>query len=221
MNENQQITFIKDLGMRFPTINSRKRCRYHLFRCFCGKEFETQPKKITSGHTKSCGCLRLKQRGLSAHRLYPIWRDMLRRCYNPKSSDYIRYGAIGVTVSKEWHDVKTFIEDMYPTFKEGLTLDKDKLCKEKGIYPPIYSKDTCCWATKTEQVRITRRLSIDNTSGYRGVILDKRNNRYYARVMVNNKNISLGYHSTPLEAAKARDKYIIDNSLEHTLNDVL
>lgn len=222
MNENQNITFIKDLGMRFPKATSVKKRRYSLCLCNkCGNEFEIMTMNVKD--TFSCGCdngFKITH-GFSSHRLYSIWNDMHRRCYNPKSSDYTRYGAIGVTVAKEWHDVKTFIEDMYPTFKEGLTLDKDKLCKEKGIYPPIYSKDTCCWATKTEQSRTTRKLKSNNTSGYRGVIFDKKYSKYYARIMVDNKSISLGYHSTALEAAKVRDKYIIDNNLEHTLNDVL
>lgn len=35
------------------------------FRCFCGTEFETTAYKITTGHTKSCGCIkgRKKRKG--------------------------------------------------------------------------------------------------------------------------------------------------------------
>ncbi len=219
MNENQKITFIKDLGMRFPTATSVKKRRYSLCLCNkCGNEFEIMTMNIKK--TVSCGCNKFSHR-LSKHRLYSVWYDMMSRCYNKNNFEYKRYGAIGIIVAKEWHDIKTFVEDMYPTFKEGLTLDKDKLCKEKGIYPHIYSKYTCCWATKTEQSRITRKLSATNTSGYRGVIFIKKIDKFRANVKIYNKNIYLGYHNTALEAAKARDKYIIDDNLEHTLNDVL
>ena len=45
--------------------------------------------------------------------------------------------------------------------------------------------------------------------------------KFRANIKINDKNIYLGYYNTSLEAAKARDKYVIDNNLEHTLNDVL
>ena len=35
---------------------------------------------------------------------------------------------------------------------------------------------------------------------------------------MNGKTIRLGVYNTALEAAKVRDKYVIDNNLEHTLN---
>lgn len=38
--------------------------------------------------------------------------------------------------------------------------------------------------------------------------------------MVNNKNKFIGYFNTALDAAKAYDKYVIDNKLEHTINGV-
>lgn len=45
-------------------------------------------------------------------------------------------------------------------------------------------------------------LSPRNTSGYKGVTLDKRRNKWHARLRIKNQQISLGYHSTP-EAAHA------------------
>ena len=40
-------------------------------------------------------------------------------------------------------------------------------------------------------------------------------------ITVNSITISLGSYCSDIEAAKAYDKYIIDNNLEHTLNGVI
>ena len=224
MNENQkEIILIEDLGMMYPTPTSKQKYRYGLFKCFCGKQFKTELRNITKKRTKSCGCLNhlansIRTHGLSKHRIYNVWKDMMSRCYNKNNSEYKRYGAIGVTVCKEWFDVKNFIDDMYPTFKEGLSIDKDRLCKEKNIYPHIYSKETCVWATKTEQTRTTRKICATNSTGFRGVTYCKSTNKYRSKIQINNKTVNIGRFSTALEAGIAYDKYVIDNKLEHTRN---
>lgn len=56
------------------------------------------------------------------------------------------------------------------------------------------------------------RKRINNTSGYTGVYYDARCNKYYSRVMVDYKNINLGYFSTAQEAYEVRKDYIDSNS---------
>ena len=47
----------------------------------------------------------------------------------------------------------------------------------------------------------------NNTSGYRGVFLDKhRKNKYVAKISVNGKRIYLGYFNTALEASQAYEQ---------------
>lgn len=43
----------------------------------------------------------------------------------------------------------------------------------------------------------------NNTSGYKGVFLDKRRKRYFAQIMVNRRSIHLGSFDAPQEAAMA------------------
>jgi len=57
-------------------------------------------------------------------------------------------------------------------------------------------------ATNTENCRNQKRRNT-NTSGYKGVWHDKRRNKWLAQIKVNGKNIFLGYHDDPLDAAKA------------------
>jgi len=107
--------------------------------------------------------------------------------------------------------LQNFINDMYPSFQEGLSLDR--IDNNKG-----YSLDNCRWTNKTIQARNTCKIQKNNTSGYRGVYLYKRTGKYVVRIRVNYTRINLGAFTTAIEAAKAYDKYVIDNNLEHTKN---
>ena len=48
--------------------------------------------------------------GLSYKRAYKTWRAMMSRCYNPENESYKRYGARGIAVCEEWHDVRNFTQ---------------------------------------------------------------------------------------------------------------
>ena len=204
----KELVLLKDLGMKFPTLESKRKHRYGLYQCFCGEEFETIIVGVNNGHTKSCGCLKVSHR-LSTHRLYGTWTGMIHRCTNSNHKFYKNYGGRGIKVCDEWNEVQNFIEDMYPSFQEGLTLDRIDVNGH-------YCKDNCRWASISVQISNTRLLRITNTSGYRGVFLLR--GKYQTSISINNKSIHLGTFSTAIEAAKARDKYIIDNNLPHTLN---
>jgi hypothetical protein len=45
----------------------------------------------------------------------------------------------------------------------------------------------------------------NNTSGFKGVYLDKRRNKWRASIMVNNKTVFLGHYLTATKAAQAYD----------------
>ena len=152
--------------------------------------------------------------GLSTHRIYGVWVGMKRRCENKKHKAFKYYGSIGIKVCDSWNSVENFIEDMYPSFKEGLTLDRKD--NNKG-----YSKNNCRWATRKVQTRNTRLLFANNTSGYRGVSYDKSRKKWKSTITIKNNQKFIGRYNTNIEAAKAYDSYVIENNLEHTINGVL
>jgi hypothetical protein len=94
--------------------------------------------------------------GLTKHRLFVAYQDMLLRCYNPKATNYKNYGGRGIIVCERWRDsinaqgLRNFIEDMNPTFVEGLTLDRRE---NNGNYEP----SNCKWSTWKEQRNNQRR----------------------------------------------------------------
>ena len=217
-NNQKELILLEDLGTLYPTLNSKHKTRYGLYKCYCGNEFKTLTASVKNGKTKSCGCyqkLRAKEcpgtHNLRNHRLYKTWLGMLHRCNNPKAAGYKNYGGRGIEVCERWLKVENFIEDMFPTFQEGLTLDRKDT---NGNYSP----DNCRWSKRTTQTRNTRKIWSHNTSGYRGVSYYKLRNKWASCITVNRKNKFLGYFEDKIEAAKAYDKYVIDNNLEHTRN---
>lgn len=83
-------------------------------KCDCGKTVELPLSALTTGNTKSCGCLHSESylefaamnrtHGYSRTRLYIVWKQMKKRCNNPKDKVYKHYGALGVKVCDEWNN---------------------------------------------------------------------------------------------------------------------
>ncbi len=209
-NNQKELILIEDLGMIFPKETSKQKAKFGLYECYCGKKFKTQTRYVKNKITKSCGCLKGINHKLTKNRLYDTWKHMIDRCYNPKNKFYSYYGGNGISVCKEWHTAANFINDMFPSYIEGLTLDRINSSLN-------YNKDNCRWANKSTQSRNNRKLRINNTSGYKGVSFKNKLKKYIAQISIN-KVIHLGCFNTAIEAAQAYDNYIINNNLEHTKN---
>jgi hypothetical protein len=213
-NQDYKLPLIRDLGMKYPTETSKRPQRYGIFKCSCGNEFEAISKNVTE--KSGCGC---KAGGvthnLSKHILYDRYIGMIARCYDVNHKAYKNYGGRGIAVCNRWMmRIENFIEDMYPSYEDGLSLDR--IDGDKG-----YDKENCRWATRELQARNTRLLSSRNTSGYRGIFWNTQKNKWTSKIGIDKKQKYLGSYDTQLEAAMAYDKYVIDNKLEHTINGVL
>lgn len=217
-NQKRELVLIEDLGMQYPNENSKEKRRYGLFKCYCGSEFKAQTTTIKTGHTTSCGCYRrqmLKEKqtkhGLRYHSIYKFWKSMIYRCTNPKYKKYKDYGGRGITVCDRWLDVRNFIEDMYPTYEKGLSIDR---INNNGNY----ELSNCRWTTMAVQQINKRVLMSTNKSGYRGVSFDKKFKKFRVRININRKEILLGYFDNAIDGAKVYNKYVIDNNLGYPLN---
>lgn len=84
-------------------------------------------------------------------RLWQIWKNMLRRCENPRCKDYPEYGDRGITVCEAWHQYQAFEAWAWEHgYSPELTLDRMDC---DGGYGP----DNCRWAGALEQT-LNRRL---------------------------------------------------------------
>jgi len=217
MEEEKDMTpiLIEDLGMLYPTKTSKKRRHYGIFKCqYCGKEFTSMLYGIRIGETKSCGCynkIKSITHGLSKHRFYDTWKNMMRRCYKEYSESYKNYGGRGIRVCDEWLDDATnFIKWAEETHIEGYSLDR---IDNDGNYEP----SNCRWASNIVQA-LNQRMNTRNTSGYVGIHYRERDTVWVSRINVNKNRIYIGSFKTKEEAVKARDDYIIKNKLPHKLS---
>ena len=109
--------------------------------CDCGTKREVSAPQVRHGHSNSCGCATRDgalayntKHGLSRHRLYVNWHNMLSRCYDQDDRHFHRYGGRGITVCTQWRfSVVNFINDMSPTYTPGMTLDR--IDNNGGYYP--------------------------------------------------------------------------------------
>lgn len=129
--------------------------------CACGKEFEAETSKISSGNIQDCPeCAkkkryaeeanRLTKHGHANERLHKIWWSMISRCTYPTDTGYAYYGGKGIKIFKEWLDYANFREWAFNNgYKEEhgrneITLDRIDSSKD-------YCPKNCRWVSMNVQ----------------------------------------------------------------------
>lgn len=159
-------------GLRFGRLVALERARprggrsFWICDCDCGVRKEIQQSHMVSGRIRSCGCLlaefskslahnghmkkmglargdQIRKHGMSAHPVYMVWKTMRQRCLNPKSKDYVDYGARGVRIDPRWDSFEAFYSDMGER-PEGMTLER----KDNDVG---YCPSNCVWASWSDQ----------------------------------------------------------------------
>ena len=120
--------------------------------------------------------MRKIKHGLSYTKAYKAWSDAKARCFNPESSEYKRYGAIGISMDLELiNDPVLWCKTLGdPPCTEELP---SRYWSVDRINPfGNYSVDNIKWSSASEQVQNRKRNS-NNTSGFSGICfkIDKNN----------------------------------------------
>lgn len=135
----------------------------YLCKCECGKYVVVRTSDLKDGTTKSCGCLRKEMmsgkqfvHGKRHERIYSIYSDMKKRCYNSKYKEFYLYGGRGIKICDEWigeHGFENFYEwSLENGYSPNLSIDR--INTNKG-----YSPENCRWTDNITQAN-NRRNSI-------------------------------------------------------------
>ena len=160
--------------------------------CDCGKTTVKHLSNVTNGSIKCCSkkCVYSGswKHGLSIDPLYHSWHRMHERC-KPSNRRHARYFDRGIRVCERWGNLDNFREDMSPTWKAGLQLDR--IDNDGG-----YSPENCRWVTFIENARNrpSRKSPIEALDLARSQV---NFHTYYSR-------LKLGW--TPMEAASEPSK---------------
>lgn len=124
--------------------------RMLVVRCDCGAAKVVALSAMTSGRTRSCGCVgrsfHLKH-GMERTKVYSVWASMKARCQNPRHRAYKNYGGRGISVCARWQKFENFYADMGEPTGVLDRIDND------GDYTPT----NCRWTTWSESNKNQRR----------------------------------------------------------------
>lgn len=148
--------------------HSQKTGRVWNIKCVCGKIFQCHSWKLKN--RKSCGCIKKDTAILNGQKairwenrkytaLYTVWSNMKRRCLNPNSEKYKRYGARGISIYNGWiNNFDEFSNYILKTIgdkpEKNYTLDR---INNNGNYEPGNLR----WASLAEQMQNSSKAKLN------------------------------------------------------------
>lgn len=137
---------------------------------------------------------------------YSVWVAIRRRCNNPNTKDYRRYGERGITVCERWDVFQHFVDDMGDR-PVGYEIDR----RDNNLG---YSPENCHWVTSLHN---RRNRGTWGSSGWRGVT--PHGTKWTAKLTVNSKTRYIGVFTTPADAATAVNFYAFNHGISIIFNN--
>jgi len=140
---------------------------------------------------------RATKHGASKSGVYKSWMKMVSRCNNSNNYKFGYYGGRGIKVSEDWLSFENFYKDMGDR-PDGMSIER--VDNNKG-----YSKENCCWATRSEQAKNKRSAVMLKHNGKSQCIADwSRELGIHRSTIVsrNRRGVSIDGSSVTLEVQK-------------------
>lgn len=177
--------------MQVSERKAPERIHYWLCRCDCGTERSVTARQLGKAKkpSQSCGCLTRERvaignklhnstHGMSKSREHQAWAGMKQRCLDPNWPGRHNYSGRGITVCERWaSSFESFYHDIGTRPSDAHSLDR---IDNDGNYS-CGQCDQCVtngwpmnarWATKSEQVRNTRRTQWVEYQGERAPLIE-------------------------------------------------
>ncbi len=128
-------------------------------KCQCqrGGVFLLCEESLMNWRAHHCICLNLSctkkantSHGLAHAPINAVWSTLIQRCMNPKNKRWEDYGGRGITVCDRWRNFELFYEDMGPSYRHGLQIERRD--NNRGYCP-----ENCEWVTPKQQANNTRK----------------------------------------------------------------
>lgn len=146
---------------KLTVIYESDRKNHYVCKCDCGNVSTVLKYNLLKGNTKSCGCTRLTQNGLSKKYVaeHNVWRKLISRCNNKNDRSFNDYGGRGISVCGSWiNSFEQFLSDMGQRPSSKHSIDR---INNDGNYEP----SNCRWATRKVQANNCRK---NHVVTYRG-----------------------------------------------------
>lgn len=134
--------------------HTKNRKSYWVCQCSCDNKTITIVRSdcLTSGNTKSCGCLNYEHaiitHNMSKTKLYHIWASMKNRCYNENDTNFKHYGGKGIKVYDDW--INSF-EDFHLWSIDNGYIENSNLTIDRIDTYGNYEPSNCRWVTQKIQ----------------------------------------------------------------------
>lgn len=171
-------------GLRFGTLVVLERAESSpsgktkwVCSCDCGDTAVVFGGALTSGHTRSCGCVQKESlgnarrthgatSGLKRTKAYRSWLQIRRRCVKGDVKAFERYGAVGIKMALEWQDdFAAFLAHIGQAPSEKHSVDRIK--NERG-----YEPGNVRWATQSEQCRNKQKNLYVDVNGKKTLLVE-------------------------------------------------
>ena len=151
---------------------SKDRHKLWKCKCDCGNFVVVPTNSLTTGNTKSCGCIVREQKtrlthGMHGTRLYRIWGTMKARCKYSTHIEAKNYHDRGIKVCDEWSDSFDAFKSWAEASGYGDTLTIDRI-NVNGDYEP----HNCRWVTQKEQCNNKRNNIVLTINGEKHTVTE-------------------------------------------------